>query len=701
MINIFAELEVNPFEDDVVTEPRRVSFSVKGLNEKPLERLITEFHRLTKGELPRAQITAVKAQLVVSPDRGYGKSHLLGRLFNRLGEEATLIYLRPFQDPQRIWSSILQTTIQELERPNQSGGEAGSQLEALSKGVLAHVAADHMADGGVKDYSRIQDAVEYLRAHPLKVLGQAPGSSALIEWIKSGLHDPTVLQKLARLLRKRGIDLIGRETAWLKVLAGYAFSKADSLERDAALKWLRADPLEPEELTLLRLVTADNEGKPDCSAPEINALCFQRLKGLCVLSSYYRPFVFCFDQTEFYGTDKILVNALGMGVDALHATVPNQLTIVTTNAANWADEMHPLMEPGYRHRFSHEISLEGITAGQAEDLIRARLAEFQVDDAALMDFVGEGWLAAQYKELREIGVRDLLIRAAERFRALAKPSAKPRPKAPLADLFAIEVNKIRANKALHRYNQDCLMWFAEALAQGYKDVAIRKTGKRYFTVQWAWRDRSTTFAFEGGDHHARWGAIATEAIALAGSATPLAAIVFRTPDLKPIPRPKWSVAKSHIEEAKKKGFRVVALSVDEVCELHGARELYSNALQGNISYEAAEVLKFLKAKFEPWFDRYSQSAPKAHRSDDPPRISPARNNRAHPSTSVGTDLSEAQLGTVLKCVSQRMLVDIKEVLKTLGDESLKTAVLRAIERSPNVKAHPGPQTIYLQWRVVV
>jgi hypothetical protein len=478
------------------------------------------------------------------------------------------------------------------------------------------------------------------------------------------------------------------------------------VERDAALKWLRADPLEPEELTLLRLATADNEGKPDSSASEINALSLQRLKGLCVLSSYYRPFVFCFDQTEFYGSDKALVNALGMGVDALHATVPNQLTIVTTNAANWADEMRPLMEPGYRNRFSREISLEGITASQAEDLIRARLADFQVDGAALSDFIGEGWLAAQFKGLREIGVRDLLIAAAERFRALAKPSAKPRPPTPLADLFAIEVNKIRSNEALHQYNQDCLMWFAEALANGYKDVSIRKTGERYFTVQWAWPDRSINFAFENGDNNARWRAIAREAVALAGSAKRFGALVFRTPDLKSIPRPTWGVAKTQIEDAQRNGLRIVPLSVDEVCELHGARELYSNALQGNINYEASEVLQWLKIRFEPWFDRYSQSAIKESHPTGPPSVARARNNREQnkekpePTKPPETDLSEAQLGTVLQCVSQRMLVDIKEVLRNLGDQSLKTAVLRAIERSPNVKAHPGPQTIYLQWRVV-
>src|ERR1700730_7098536 len=130
------------------------------------------------------------------------------------------------------------------------------------------------------------------------------------------------------------------------------------------------------------------------------------------------------------------------------------------------------------------------SANQAKDLIKARLVDFQINDAAVLAFIGEGWLGAQFSGLRQIGVRDLLIAAAARFRRWAQPSAKPRPRTPLAALFAIEVNKIRANEALHRYNQDCLMWFARALAEGYESVAIRKTGERYFTVQRAWPDRS-------------------------------------------------------------------------------------------------------------------------------------------------------------------------------------------------------------------
>lgn len=488
------------------------------------------------------------------------------------------------------------------------------------------------------------------------MLGQAPGSEAPIEWMKSGLDDQTVRQKLAGLLRKRGVDLIRRETAWLKVLAGYAFSAANSLQRDAALKWLRGDPLEIEELNILKLVAADNEGRPDSSAHEINELCFQRIKGLCTLSSYHRPFVFCFDQIEFYGSDRGLVTALGKGVEALYATVPNQLTIVTTNANYWTTEVLPLMDTAYQNRFSPVISLEGITANQATDLIKARLADFQINDAAVFAFIGEGWLGAQFSRLLQIGVRDLLIAAAERFRALAKPSAKPRPKTPLVDLFAIEVNKIRANGALHRYNQDCLMWFAQALAEGYESVGIRTTGERYFAVQWAWPDRSIYFAFESGDHNATWRAIARDAIALAGSAKRFRAVVFRTPDLKPIPRPTWDVAKTQINDACKQGLRVVHLSLDEVCELHAARELYSNALQGNINYDAAEVLQWLKTHFEPWFNCYSQSAVQVSHSEGAPPVEWTRKNRERPATPPETDLTEAQLRAVLECVRQTMLV---------------------------------------------
>ena len=62
-------------------------------------------------------------------------------------------------------------------------------------------------------------------------------------------------------------------------------------------------------------------------------------------------------------------------------------------------------------------------------------------------------------------------------------------------------------------------------------------------------------------------------------------------------------------------------------------------------------------------------------------------------------LSEIQLRRVVEHMKKQLLDDIEEVLKHLGSPSLRDALLVEVEKHPNLKAHPGPQTIYLQWRI--
>jgi hypothetical protein len=698
MTNEFASLRINPFKDDIVREPRTVSFSVEGLNERPLNQLIAVFDQLTVGEPPRKPIAAKTAQLVVSPASGYGKSHLLGRLFQVLRDRATKIYLRPFQDPQRAWNSILLTTVQELDRPHEHDNQGRSQLEAFAMGVLAHVAADFMVDGGMEDYASFKPVVAYLRDHPLEVPGQEGPSSVLIDWLKLRLEDAADSAKLARLLRRRAIDLLGRERAWLKVLAGYAFAPSDNIDRDAALKWLRGEPLEVEEADVLKFLRADNDGSGDSSTREINSLSLDRLRDLCTLSSYFRPFIFCFDQTEFYGSDVDLVEALGACIWEFHASIPNQLTIVTANAADWTTDIRPKMRSAYVARLSSPIDLEGINLEQTKSLLAKRLADFQLSEAAISGFLNPNWIALQFSSFPELCVRDILSSARKRFIALAGSSSAPQSRTSIECLFEAEINKVRAKQALHQYSQDCLMWFAQVLIQGYDGVIVTKPKQRYFAIQWDWTGRSVYFAFEGGDHNARWRAIATEAVMLGnGSVKTIATIVFRTPDLKSIPRPSWGPAKKQIEEAARSGLQVIPLDLDEVCELHAAREFYSNALQGNVDYPPGEVLQWLKVRFEPWFKRFSHL-----KVDKSPPVEPrASNSGTSPAGIPPGELTQAELENVIIYVKNRKLVDIKEVLKKLGRETLKEAVLRAVEKSPNLKAHAGPQTIYLQWRISV
>ncbi|MCP4106538.1 MAG: hypothetical protein GY749_13555 [Desulfobacteraceae bacterium] len=60
---------INPFENDIVSEPRRIEKSVSGLNDDPLKSLVHQFEELNKGQLPRKQKLS-HAQFVVSLQPG-------------------------------------------------------------------------------------------------------------------------------------------------------------------------------------------------------------------------------------------------------------------------------------------------------------------------------------------------------------------------------------------------------------------------------------------------------------------------------------------------------------------------------------------------------------------------------------------------------------------------------------------------------
>jgi hypothetical protein len=704
MTSSYARLQVNPFDDDVVREPREVSFSVKGLNDGPLNDLVAKFDALVAGELPRSQpARPAKAQLVVSPDRGYGKSHLLGRLFTKLGRRATKVYLRPFQDPFKAWHSILLLTIQELERPDEENAGAPTQLEALAVGTLAHVAADFIAEDGIPDYPEAPAAVAFLRKVGVDPTLPDARIRSWIEWLAKLLADPGEASRPVLRLRLRVVDLLGREKAWLKVLAAYALDEPYGGSRSAVVKWLRAEPLEPKEVALLRLDTADNEGRGDSSPQEINDLSFRQLRGLCLLASYYRPFVFCFDQTEFYASDPTLIKTLGNCIDQLYVDLRNHLTVITANHENWVTDILPHMAKPQQQRLSSEILLEGIRNDGARELVTERLKEYGLGANDIAKFFGDGWLEQVFNPIPELGVRELLMRAGERFRTLAHPGKPPPPLPSLDDLFQLEINGVRSKKALMAYNQDSLMWFAKDMGQGLAGVSIgRLLNRRYFSLEWSWSDRWVCFAFEGGDHWKRWQSIAAEVSTMARARGERAFLsyVFRTPDLKKVPRPSWLAAKPNLDAAHKHGFRIIELTPEEVCEVHAARELYSNALQGNIAYSGAETLAWLQSHFALFVknlaSRQLSAELKTTGSNKETTAVPANDARKpalHP-----IELDTQKLSLVLAMIREQRIVDISAVLGRLGSEELRDPLLRSVEAHPNLKAHPGPKTIFLQWR---
>jgi len=234
------------------------------------------------------------------------------------------------------------------------------------------------------------------------------------------------------------------------------------------------------------------------------------------------------------------------------------------------------------------------------------------------------------------------------------------------------------------------MWFTQKLVDGIKGISVSKVaGHKWFSTKWTLDDRAIYFAFEGGDNSARWKVIAKEAIEIAKKDGAKMLIVFRTADLPTVPKASWKAIGPTIEEARKVGLRIHLLEPTSVCEIHAARDLYSDALQGNIDEKPVDILTWLKAYFESRALTLFQTKTPLEPKPGPTGIQPV------PITP--TTLTSTQKDEILKFVEKRRWVSVEDVIKQLKLTISVEVLLKGIEGA-SIKAFPGPKTIVLQWR---
>jgi hypothetical protein len=230
-------LEINPFDNVIVSEPRRIEKPVKGLNDQPLTELVNQFQRLEEGEIPRTAKLG-SAMFVISPEPGYGESHLVGRLFKALQGRATLVYLRPFTNPSSCWKSILLKMVQEMEFPESAETEFCSegdytQLEGLAHGILRNVVIHGLQEGTITTKNK-GALLEYFKKVSVLELRKSKQWS---NWVSEKVS--SLASRLNIQLRRAGIRLNASSGSWLGVLGKYAYSPTNYDTRQACLDWLR------------------------------------------------------------------------------------------------------------------------------------------------------------------------------------------------------------------------------------------------------------------------------------------------------------------------------------------------------------------------------------------------------------------------------------------------------------------------------
>ena len=82
--------------------------------------------------------------------------------------------------------------------------------------------------------------------------------------------------------------------------------------------------------------------------------------------------------------------------------------------------------------------------------------------------------------------------------------------------------------------------------------------------------------------------------------------MFRTAGQAKIPGARWSVA-AEMNEAKARFFDLIELDAGSTAELYAARGLYLDAVAGDVSFAAEDVLDFLVQELEPFWQRIEAS----------------------------------------------------------------------------------------------
>jgi hypothetical protein len=676
-------MDINPFDEVIVSEPRRIERSVSGLNQRPLEQLQAYFNLLPQGETPRASKLPT-AQLVMSPEAGYGKSHLIGRLFKTLQGRATLVYLRPFADFNTCWKSILLKMVQEMEFPESAETDFCkpdelNQLEAFSHGILTNIVINGIKNGKIKVKDKDSEILGY-RNTTLQQLRSKP------KWIRK-IEEK--ISQLASLMKSQlgqvGLSLSASPSSWLSVFFSYAFFPSGMDKRESCLDWMKGGSIDSGSADKIGIRGSDRIG-PDASTAEGNEVCKRRIFDFCCLAGFYRPFVFCFDQTENYGIDPLMAATLGLVVQELADNGRNVFTVMTANQVPWNERLKPNWENAHIARLcSPVLELEGISISQGPELINNRLEGWGLKEQDIA-FLSDGeWLKSLF-HTPVLGVRHFLNECKKRFQILVE---KPLPVVKVEQFYDECLNSIKTQPKRMVFDPDILYWLVHDVGI-LKDERIEKISskKGYFSLRWVKGEQNIYFGFEGGSNWSRWRSINTEASNYHHSEKNFKVVFFRTPELKPIPG-QWQIAPQLIA-ARQEYLHILVLDRDAMAELYAAYDLYAAAVEGNIPFSGDQVLTFVRNKLKNFWDQVLEPSPQ--------RWVEAKVEEKHRPKPSKPEGQQHLITKIRDIVKKDKFLSVQDLMAKLSPQISEEELHKARACIAEIQVHSSPKMTVLQWR---
>lgn len=275
--------------------------------------------------------------LILYGDAGVGKTHFMGRLKQRLNEQAFFAYIEPFPQSDQIWRHILRYTVDSLV--NAPAGQADSQLILWLKSCLSTIRK-----------------------------GLQSEQQSLIDRIK-GIFGQTKTD--ARGDRQFFIDILKKTIGTTGIynaneFFGILFDLTNPDLYSLACEWLKGDDLDEESLKKLRVKhSIDNEDK----ARGI-------LGNFSKISAKTQPIVLCFDQLD--NIARLPDGSIDLqALFNVNSTIYNGkwkgfLIIISIRTHTW-NVNYKRVQSSDLDRASLTVTLKRITLQQAEALLATRL----------------------------------------------------------------------------------------------------------------------------------------------------------------------------------------------------------------------------------------------------------------------------------------------------------------------------------------
>ncbi len=256
--------------------------------------------------------------LMLLGDTGSGKSHLLGRIKQRLSNSACFAYVGPWPDNQFIWRHVLRQTVDSL-----------------------------------------------------MVVPEGHTDSQLLRWLK-GLEIFKRPGMAQRLLGERSVFIRDMRASFPAVYQGKDFFSALYALLDPELQliasdWLRGEDLDEEDLKLLRVKrSVDSEDAAQ-----------KMLSNVGWLADSTQPIVICFDNLDNIPdmpNGKSGLRAMFNVNTTLHnEKLKNFLIVISLITSNWRNNERDI-EPADQARIDQKLTLRQISLEQASGLWASRLS---------------------------------------------------------------------------------------------------------------------------------------------------------------------------------------------------------------------------------------------------------------------------------------------------------------------------------------